>query len=253
MSELIEIKHLLANTASISRKYEEIAKITGENFNIFSVLSMERNEVKTHSAFLGELLNPNGTHGLGNIPLQLFITCVKSKFDNDLKLGVIDKFDIDFTSCKTEIEKHEGFINQDYTQGGRIDIIIKDCNGKCILIENKIDAYEQPNQLIRYNNAYPNAPILFLTLSGNDSFSSDKLKKNDQYFLISYQEHIIDWLQLCLKEAVEYPMLREVIKQYINLIKKLTNQTENSKMKEEIRSLITEDVVDSIEIINGEL
>ena len=34
----------------------------GDFFNIFSILKMETDEVKTHSAFLAELLNPKGSH-----------------------------------------------------------------------------------------------------------------------------------------------------------------------------------------------
>lgn len=37
----------------------------GDFFNIFSILKMETDEVKTHSAFLAELLNPKGSHGQG--------------------------------------------------------------------------------------------------------------------------------------------------------------------------------------------
>ena len=44
----------------------------GEYFNIFSVLRLETKEVRLHSAFLAELLNPEGSHGLGKQFLELF-------------------------------------------------------------------------------------------------------------------------------------------------------------------------------------
>lgn len=36
----------------------------GENFNMFKILGLSRNETKLHSAFLAELLNTKGSHGL---------------------------------------------------------------------------------------------------------------------------------------------------------------------------------------------
>ena len=52
---------LLNQVGSILKSYDKIAKSTGENFNIFTVMGMESNEVKTHSAIIGELLNPKGS------------------------------------------------------------------------------------------------------------------------------------------------------------------------------------------------
>ena len=68
-----QLENLLANVSSINKKYEEMARLTGENFNIFRILKIERSEVRMHSALLAELLNPNGSHGCGNIFLELFI------------------------------------------------------------------------------------------------------------------------------------------------------------------------------------
>lgn len=51
----------------------------GDFFNVFSILGMERKEVETHSAFLAELLNPNGNHGLGNKFLTTFIDTIIPK------------------------------------------------------------------------------------------------------------------------------------------------------------------------------
>lgn len=251
------IQNLLTNVKLISKKYQDIALVTGENFNIFSILSVERNEVKTHSAFIGELLNPKGSHGLDEIPLNIFLTQIKTiadeKCKSDYKAEILDRFNLDLKSAYGIIEEHIGITNEDKTEGGRIDIIIKDGSKKTLIIENKIDAMEQTNQLIRYNNAYLNAPILFLTLTGYEANSAGHLKLNEDYFTISYEVEIITWLKECLKEATEFPMLREIIKQYIYLIKKMTNQTTNNKMKEEIRELINISNVDNIELLYGEV
>ena len=64
--------------------------IGGDKFNIFSILKMERLEVDTHSAFIYELINPNGTHFQGNKYFEIFIEEVLNikDFDfNNVKFG----------------------------------------------------------------------------------------------------------------------------------------------------------------------
>lgn len=217
--------------------YEEKSIKSGEKFNVFSILKLENNEVRTHSALLGELLNPKGSHGMKTTFLELFL---KEIFENESCLIP--------ESTSIGIEEHIGKINSDYTEGGRIDLILKDKRNNVILIENKIYAGEQKNQLIRYKNAYPNAKILFLTLFGNDSFNSEGLNAEADYKLISYENHIINWLQKCLDISDSFPILKHTIQQYIILLKKLTNQTINNEMKREIIEVIKENYLESYEI-----
>lgn len=47
--------------------------LLGGDFNIFSVLNMERLEVRTHSALIYELLNSNGNHSQDHTYLKIFI------------------------------------------------------------------------------------------------------------------------------------------------------------------------------------
>lgn len=257
-------KALLIKVNAVLNNYEKIAKITGENFNIFSVMRMEANEVKTHSAIISELLNPKGKHGLEDVPLKLFIEQIKSGInDIENRDEILKKFYLDTKNSKSIVEEHIGRINKDKTEGGRIDIVIKDNKGKAIVIENKINAPEQQNQLLRYKNAYSKAPILYLTLEGKKPDSAkyfnlnkdlpleEDLVPNKDYFLVSYEKDILEWLEKCLKESVKFPMLREVIQQYIYLIKKLTNQTTNIIMAKEVQDIIKENYLASKEISNN--
>ena len=57
MSELIS---LLEDIKIIVNRSEEISKLKGENFNIFSILNLTTSENNLHSKFLNELLNING-------------------------------------------------------------------------------------------------------------------------------------------------------------------------------------------------
>ena len=229
--------YLLNQIRKVINDYEEKSINSGEKFNVFSILKLENNEVKTHSAFLGELLNPKGSHGMKTQFLKLFL---REIFEEENCL--ISE------STSIGIEEHVGKINSDYTEGGRIDIILKDKSNNVILIENKIYAGEQKNQLIRYKNAYPDAKILFLTLFGNDSYKSEGLNSEVDYKLISYENHIINWLQKCLVISDSFPILKHTIQQYIILLKKLTNQTINNEMKREIIEIIKENYLESYEV-----
>ena len=72
------IKNLLESSGRVAKHQEEIKRLRGENFNVFSILGMESRENETHSAFVGELLNPNGSHYFGNCFLKLFLKNVAS-------------------------------------------------------------------------------------------------------------------------------------------------------------------------------
>ncbi len=226
---------LLHQVSTISKKYEEIKKITGEDFNIFKVLKVERKEVQTHSAFLSELLNSEGTHGLQDYFLNIFL---QLQIEKQNKHSIFCNKVIAINPAKSRAipEFYIGPLSPDQTEGGKIDILIKDNSKNAVIIENKIDAGDQFNQLERYNKAFPESAIFYLTLQGTkppkESFG--KLIEGENYICISYKEDILKWLIQCHKEAATYPLLRETISQYINLIKYLTGKTMNDNMKTEI-------------------
>ena len=217
------MKEILKKVAEISNKYEQLNKISGNTFNVFDVINVTTNEVRLHSKFLAELLNPKGSHGQNDVFLQLFV----NQFDIQL----------DTTSATIEVEKHIGTKTE--TTGGYLDIYISDAKGHSIIIENKIYAIDQENQLLRYYN-FKKDNILYLTLFGDkpSKNSYGALKIDEDFKLISYKNDIVDWLVNCRKEAVELPLLREGITHYINLIKILTGQSASNKMNTEIRDYI---------------
>jgi len=84
----IEIKTLLNHVTQISNTYNEYAKLTGENFNIFNILKLGKKETK-HSAFLAELLNPNGSHGQGNVFAIEFIKALNNSIKSNFTKGEV--------------------------------------------------------------------------------------------------------------------------------------------------------------------
>src|SRR5690606_24056633 len=207
----------LSSYLTFSRK---VSNQKGENFNLISLLNMERDEVRTHSRIIGELLNPEGTHGQGNTFLKIFF----KQYD------VVD-FNVDNYSLY--LEYSIGKINDGV--GGRIDIFLQDNQGNNIIIENKVDAGETNNQLKRYRNTYPNTKIFYLTLFEEEI--DEKLKCIN----ITYENDIVNWLENCRKESIDLPVLREALAQYLYLIKKITNQTQQIVMETEIKNRILRD------------
>ena len=88
----MNIKSLLQEVFSINEKYKSIADVTGENFNLFRLLKIEASEVRTHSAFIAELLNPQGSHGQGDAFLKCFIQIFEIHgFENFVKIDAVVK------------------------------------------------------------------------------------------------------------------------------------------------------------------
>jgi hypothetical protein len=244
------ITELLARVSEIGKKHELIAEMTGERFNIFSILGLQSAENRTHSAFLRELLDPKGSHGMKDTFLKAFVHMLR-KTHGHCEGSKLDGWDANADlAADVETELHIGYKSDDLSQGGRIDIVISPKSGmRRILIENKIYAGDQDCQLVRYHNHDPKALLLYLTLYGIEASegstknqdSGQKLISGDSYFQISYKSDILEWLEECRKEASNYPLVRESIVQYANLIRNLTQQNTSDKMSEDIATTVLRD------------
>lgn len=220
-SLLIDVKRLIIEQEEKDRK-------SGEKFNVFSILGMESQENKTHSAFLGELLNPKGSHLMGDLFLRKFLD----------RIGH-EGFDCD--SAELALEFHIGVTDVTNKTGGRIDIYLLDGKGNTISIENKIYAGDQEAQIERYvNHNKSKNTVYYLTLNGDlpSNWSKGDLKKDIDFYLISYRLTIIDWLQDCISASSEQPLLKSSLRQYQILLFKLTNQLSDDIMEKETVEII---------------
>lgn len=208
-----------------ARKREE-----GDYFNIFNTIGLWSEEVRLHSSFLAELLNPAGSHGLSHYFLQAFMEGIGLPTDY-----------ISWQHCSQNIvERVIGPVSE--TEGGRIDIIIEDGN-HAIIIENKIYASDQYHQLLRYHNygrkQFPNGYLLiYLTLDGHEAESFSVGKKEFEYKQLSYEKDIVEWLDKCLGIAERKPLVRSVIKQYCELVKQITNTEMDTKYKKKLKNVM---------------
>lgn len=236
--DIKQIENLLEKTEIIKKKYDDLAEYTGENFNVFNILRLDEKELM-HSAFIANLLNVNGKHGQKDVFLKLFLNEIKKEgfIEESENKKRIEGFDTSKSSAKEE--EYVGRVDYERGEGGRIDIVIKEGNN-VIVIENKIGAGDQEVQLLRYNKFYPKAPIIYLTPFRDEPSDGSKghLENNKDFICISYERHIVNWIENCIKEMANKPIIRETLNQYLHLVKQITNQTTNNKMEQELIQLI---------------
>jgi len=215
----------------------------GETFNVFSILGLQSYEVRTHSAFLGELLSPKGSHGCDDKLLSAFIKSIVALSD----------FKFNTKQAEVILEACIGTTNKDMTEGGRIDLLIKS-GKKAIVIENKIYADDQPNQMLRYHKycqQFEDYRLLYLTLEGvkPSEDSCGDMVLGEDYHTISYSDDIINWLDMCKKTCKDRELVISSIIQYSNLIKELTNQMNDNTEKELMSLLSCKDNMEKTAII----
>lgn len=247
MSEigLVNINNLLNQVSIIKKKYDDLAEYTGENYNVFNVLGIYNDEL-SHSKIIGDFLNVKGSHGQKDTFLKLFLNEINGFEKNTEQLNVLDNFK-SANSC-AHLEKNLGKVDNENGEGGRIDILINDGKSN-IIIENKIGAGDQNQQLLRYNKFDTNAPILYLTLEGNepsidsisDKNNENRLSLGKDFVCISYRINIVNWLENCIIEMENKPIIKESLNQYLVLVKQLTNQSKNNYMNEIVNSILCND------------
>lgn len=213
-----DIRKLQKNKGGRLNLLDTIHRIHYENYN---------------SYIIAYLLNPTSDHKHETEYLKLFLKIVDRE---DLS-----EFD---QSSNVQIERESS------TDDGRIDIFIR-INDSCIILENKIYAKDQPQQLSRYyktvnetwNFKEEKIYILYLTLKGTppsdelqDSVPSDRLK------LISYKDHILPWITN-LPISIHETSLQSALLQYKESLEILTNQTGEDIMeqKEILKEFINDD------------
>lgn len=210
---------------------QEKQKQRGLNsYNILTSVLKKSDEVRLHSRMIFSFLNPHGTHYQSNLFLDKFLEILN-----------INDFSIDTKGCLV------------YTEYKNIDLYVTD-GTKHIIIENKIYAGDQKNQIERYieiikeeNHSLEMHDILVIYLSldrihpskdslGNLIIENNFLVKDSEnislFKSIHYKNEILEWLNLCQYEIQNISNLNEAFKQYIDVVKMITNQ-----YKEKIMSL----------------
>ena len=151
------MNELLKRIEGVISEHQQQIKDDDNYFNVFSILQLENNEL-FHSAFLSELLCPNGKHLMSDFFLEQFIIQIS---ENETIKNKLSETQFDTKSAQVITEK--------VIANGRIDIFLVDKNDKKIIIENKLNADDQENQIERYfDYGNKDAIILYLNKIGTD-------------------------------------------------------------------------------------
>lgn len=192
-------------------------KQNGTNdYNMVNVVRKETEEVGMHSNVIYSLLDPNGLHYQEDLFLKIFINDVLE----------IDSFG-DILGVEAEESTNEK---------RRIDFTIKS-SIYYIGIEMKIDAYDLENQISHYyedlnlkasKDLNQEVIIYYLTKNGKDA--SIHSSNNIDYKKISFEKHILKWLENCQNEIKNITNLYEAFENYKDIVKKITNKYQGKIM-----------------------
>jgi len=197
-------------------------------FNLFTTLRSSSDEVRLHSRFLAALLDSRSWHTGKGAFLKLFTQGLD-----------IRRFDTD-SACRVCIEYKN------------IDILITNQKRQAIVIENKIYADDQDEQLSRYyetmlTEGYTDITLIYLTLDGSEPDDQSiagipsKFLESDHYQCVSYVNLKNSWLEDCLCLSARNPALRESIVQYIELIGQLTGTEQSDDYMNDLVELLNKD------------
>lgn len=243
----MSVQILLKEVSQISKKYELINQKTGGYFNIFNIANISSDEV-TICRIIYELINPKGSHYQGDTYLRLFIKEV-------LKLEISEQ------EYKNAIVYREQVIKDDR----RVDLVIKTGN-RVIPIEVKVYAGDQPKQCFDYYKYAKNSNVFYLTLDGKcpSEYSAEGLNsiQDDSNEVIGYKEvtqisfeiDILNWLNKCVShhETIKIAPIREIILQFMEVIRNMTNVSSLEKEDEIVEILSSkENIRTAIELEKG--
>jgi len=229
IKEIAEV--IISRTNQIIMEGEKRICMEGGQFNLFSILNAERKEVSTHSAFIFELINPEGSHCQKDAYLKLFVEKV---------LGI---YDFDYLTASIYREKFAGIY-------GRIDLLIV-CSNYKIVLEVKIDAADQDRQIQRYHEYLKKTKtktqkhkIYYLTLNGSEpsleSYGELNDTEKENIELISFENKVYIWLIECMNSK-KINRVNSAINQYADMIRKITNSFDK-EINKEVKDIILESV-----------
>ena len=242
------MKELIEKVAGILEEFRNKRDKDGLDYNVFTLLDIERDELTTHEYMIFTILNYKTNPALrGELIKQFLITMrLPKRFLNE----------------KWIVEK-EHFTEDN----GRIDLFFKTSghSKKCVVVELKVDAGDQKRQLKRYENYvlenwYEDHRIIYLTLDGKvpSEHSCKDMKKPEKLLYRSFREHLLEWLEKCIETCRTYDVEASFIQQYRTLIKKLV---EEESMEQDIVQLVKTSkelkaclgLVDALSVIKGQI
>lgn len=196
--------------------------VVASDYNIFSILKLHFSEVKAHTPILANLLNPQGSHAQGTVFFKSFVHhCLPTSWQRVAQVRPYQLF--------VSTEKRNPY--------GQVDIFLRSISTNdpfAIIIENKINARDQYQQLYRYYQYAKDGLglnpdqicVVYLSPNGRrPSISGLKEEEQDALELvlappIGYHKHIKAMLETAF-EKVTSDKVRHTVSQYLQTLKYL--------------------------------
>lgn len=219
-SDLSSLSHFMSGFTQVNKLALKLISKTSPYYNVFHILNIGTYETRLHTPFLCNLLDPGGSHSQG----RLFIDEIfRMLLGEDVSTADIHSIQV---------------VEEMPTQLGRIDIYISYMYGnekRAIVIENKIYAKDQKDQLDRYYAYLRNTirlsdrqlHLIYLTPGGREpeigkAIGEVNYKRmlNKELRIWSYSSDIDRLLSRCMHK-IEAPLVCKTVLQYQSLIKSL--------------------------------
>ena len=213
------MNNFFVNMKNLSSRMNQLKIKTPGTMNVAEIMNRHHLE-NQHSNIIAFLVNPSEIHNHPEYG-SLFLNMLKEK-----GLGIEGK------------EIYKVFRENSTDELRRMDIFIE-TDSDFIIIENKINAGDQENQIKDYveyvkkhyevsNNVF----VCYLTKFGVEPSEKsitkeqlDILRENNQFVSLSYSDDVLNWLnELKVKENED--VLKSGIIQYIDVVKEISNKRE---------------------------
>lgn len=215
-------------------------------FNLLSIIEKDRDEAHVHSKVIYNLLSQNW----GKKDKETFLTLFLKE------IGIEDEIIYNKTWEVTREKEYQ--LDE---KKARPDFVIESQH-YIYIIEMKIDADDQPEQLKNYKKIAEGEKkrknkkeykLFYLTLDGHNASKKsigeeENLEENEkvEYTNISFKEEILNWLGNCLKLVEGKENKSACINQYIASINKILGE-KNTKIKDNILKSV-EDMKNAISL-----
>lgn len=195
-------------------EFDQLELLNNEQ-TFFEIIGASKTEIR-HSNFLAWLLNPDGSHGLGEAFLKRFIREIVAD-NRAIGVSEIEVEQLDFNNVKV------------LREWSNIDILIE-FEELVFVIENKVLSKEHSNQLTRYReiaeNEFASKKCVygFLTPTGDDA-----MEENETYVAIGYDKvvSIIERIVI-VKGNFIGANVKVYINDYLKTLKKRVMETDES-------------------------
>ena len=202
-------------------------------YNLLSIIEKDRDEAHVHSKVIYSLLSQNW----GKIDKETFLTLFLKEIGIEDEIIYNEKWEV---SREKEYQLDE--------KKARPDFVIESQH-YIYIIEMKIDADDQPEQLKNYNKIAEGEKkrknkkeykLFYLTLDGHNASKKstgeeENLEENQkvEYINISFTEEILNWLGKCLDLVQGKENKSACINQYIATVNEILGK-EKVKIKDNI-------------------